>query len=76
MDELIDFEGYSDILDTLYDLDDFINEKTIYIAHNILLFYKDVISRKEYTMYEKKKSLDAIYQSLVDEESSYQKYKR
>lgn len=75
-EEKIDIDKYHNILYTLDYLSDFINEKTIYIAHNILLFYKHILDKEEYLSYENKKPIDNLYQSLMDTNSSYQKYKR
>lgn len=76
MSETIEFDEYGEILYTLYYLSDFINDKTIYIAHNILLFYNDVISNKEFEVYEKKDEINNLYMYLTEKNSNYQKYKR
>lgn len=75
-DKVINIDRYNEILAILDYLSDFINERTIYIAHNIILYYKDVIKTNEYAVYRDKDNLIGNYQSITESNSNYQKYKR
>lgn len=75
-DKVINIDRYNEILATLDYLSDFINERTIYIAHNIILYYKDILRTNEYAVYRDKNNLIGNYQSITESNSNYQKYKR
>ena len=74
--EPIDFDEFGEILYAIYYLSSLIDEKTVHIAHNILSFYKGIISKEEFLQYEKKEAIDNIYNDITDINGNYQKYKR
>lgn len=71
--EITDDVTYYDLLEKLFHVKDVVDEKTIYIMHNILLYYQD-ISKKEPTYILGLTDLDKMYSSLEKEE--YQKIKK
>lgn len=64
---------YYGLLEKLFHLKDVVDEKTIYIMHNILLYYQDV-RKREPTYVLGLTDLDKMYSSLKKEE--YQKIKK
>lgn len=65
--KITDDVTYYQLLEKLFYLSDIVDEKTVYIMHNILLFYQDV-KRREPTYILGLSDLDTMYMSLKEEE--------
>ena len=65
--KITDDVTYYHLLEKLFYLSDIVDEKTIYIMHNILLFYQDV-KRREPTYILGLSDLDTMYMSLKEKE--------